>query len=756
MEPMSCVHWRELLHDAATPTRLIPALSAGLMVGLLGIVIELSLASLVFSGPLSAFAANAAGLTLFGGFVTCLVVALCSRFPSSIFLPQDAPAAILAAVAAGIAAGMPAGADPHEAFVTVGAAMALSTLLSGVLFLALGRFGLGNLMRYVPYPVVGGFMAGIGWLLVQGSLSIVTGSSLSLAGLSRFLDPGTLLRLAPAVALALILLTALNRWNSPFILPGTLTLALGTFALYLLATGQSLDDAARAGHLLGGMPQGVPLWPVFTAADLAFIRWDALLAQAPQLCVIPLVASLSILLIASGLETSTRRDLDLRYELTLNAVANALGGLGGAHTGYTALSFSLLGPKTGSDSRLVGVSAALLIGAATFFGAALLGHFPRFILGGVVLFLGVATLLDWVVAVRRQVTRVEYALILAILGVIGTFGFLTGAGFGLVMATVIFVVKYSRLPVVRQDTDASGTASTRRRSVPDRHILRERGGDIRILRVTGYIFFGSANVLGRTVAARLQPEHGPRPGFLILDFAEVGGFDSSAVNGFLRILQRCAAAGCQAVFAAAPATLEAQMRRAAPRDTEGVRFLADLDRALEWCEDALLEREAERLRTGQAAAGRERLFDLAVDDLMLHLEAGERFEALVERLGPGLEPRSAAPGQVILGQGEPAAGVWLVVSGQAEETVLGPGGGVTRLRTLGPGSAAGRTSQETGGRAPGIVTALTDCSLLFLPASGLRRMEAEDPAAALDFYRLIVPLLEARVEELAAARGAGA
>jgi sulfate permease, SulP family len=750
---MAHERWRELLHDISTPDRLIPALSSGFVVGLLIIVVELSFASLIFSGPLAAFAPGAAGLTLFGGFAMCLVVSLGSSFPTSVCLPEDAPAAILASVAAGIATSLAASVDPHAAFVTVGAAMALSTLASGLLFLAMGRFGLGNLMRYMPYPVVGGFLAGIGWLLVQGSVSILAGVSLTLGDLPLLLTADRALRILPGAALTLTLIVAMKRWSSVFILPGVLALALGAFALYLASTGQSLADAGRAGLLLGGMPEGPMLWPVFTLADLSLIRWDALIPQLPQLCTIPLVSAISFLLISSGIETAARRDLDLKHELRLNAVVNFLAGPGGSPTGYTALSFSMLGPKTGSDSRLVGLSAALLTGAATFFGAALLGNFPRFILGGMVLFLGATTLLDWVVDARKQVTRVEYALILAILCAIGLFGFLTGVGFGLILATVVFVVKYSRLPVVRQNTDATVLSSTRQRSVPDQHILRGQGPSIRILRVMGYLFFGSANILSRTVADHLKPGSGPQPGHLILDFAEVDGFDSSAVNCFLRMLQRCAAADCRVVFAQAPPTLEEQLRRAAPQETDKALFLPDLDRALEWCEDAVLARELALFAAQDDAAGRDKLFDLAVDDLLLRLEQSERFETVVERLGPHLEQRRALAGEVILGQGGTPGGVYLFASGQAEEVVRDEAGATTRVRTLGPGSVAGHTALERCCPAPGSIIALSDCSLSFLPAATLRRLEATDPATALAFYSLFAELLEARLAQPVKAGG---
>ncbi len=738
--------WREILTDAATPSRLVPAACTGLVLGLLLVILELSFASLIFTGPLAGLAPAAAGLTLFGAFAGCLLVALFSSFPASIFLPQDAPAAVMASVASGIAAGIGASGEPQAAFATVAAAMALSTLATGALFLAVGRFGLGNLIRFMPFPVVGGFLAGIGWLLVQGSFSITAGVSLTWAGLPSLLNAEKILRLAPAAALAAGLLVAMKRWSSVFILPGALLLALCAFGLYLAISGQTLDSAGRAGLLLGGVPADAMLWPALGLADLGLIRWDALAPQLPQLCTIPLVSAISFLLIASGIETAARRDMDIRGELTLNAMANVLAGLGGSHAGYTALSLSLLGPRTGADSRLVGIAAALVTGAAVFCGASVLGFFPRFILGGMILFLGVATLLDWVVAARRQVTWPEYAMILAILCAIALYGFLAGVGLGLVMASALFVIKYSRLPVVRLDTDLTALRSARQRSVPDLHILREHGQGVRVLRVTGYLFFASANMLSRTVSDILKPPAGKAPGHVILDFAEVEGFDSSAVNCFLRMLQRCSAAGCRVVFAAAPASLRKQMRRAGPVETGAAVFQADLDRALEWCEDAVLAREV-----GRDAAQRDKLFDLAVDDLLVRLEDGERFEALLERLAPRLVRRRAAAGEVILPQGRTPDGVWLLVSGQAEELTQA-GDAVVRMRSLGPGDMAGSSAPERGGPTPGRVEALTDCELAFLPAAELERLCLEDPATALAFHSLYAVHLEARLREAAKPR----
>ena len=65
--------------------------------------------------------------------------------------------------------------EPPDVFLTVVAATLVVTVLCGVVFLVLGTFRLGNLVRFVPYPVVGGFLAGTGWLLFKGGIYVASG-----------------------------------------------------------------------------------------------------------------------------------------------------------------------------------------------------------------------------------------------------------------------------------------------------------------------------------------------------------------------------------------------------------------------------------------------------------------------------------------------------------------------------------------------------------------------------------------------------
>lgn len=145
----------------------------------------------------------------------CVVLAMGSSYSNSVCLPEDAPAAILASVSASVAAALcTPDANPRVAFATLGAALTLSALSTAALFALLGRYRLGNMVRYIPFPVVGGFLAGVGWMLVDGGFSIMNGMSLSFVTLPAFAGLEQIARWAPGLLLALALLWSMERWRS--------------------------------------------------------------------------------------------------------------------------------------------------------------------------------------------------------------------------------------------------------------------------------------------------------------------------------------------------------------------------------------------------------------------------------------------------------------------------------------------------------------------------------------------------------------
>ena len=227
--------------------RLFPGFTSGLVVGVVQIIYAISFTALIYAGELSNFVAYGIGFALISASITGVVVALVTSLPGTVAGNQDAPAAILAVMSAAIVASMPANATGIETFVTVAVAIALSTLLCGLFLLGLGYFNLGGLVRFLPYPVGGGFLAGTGWLLVTGSISMMTDITPNLLGLSTLFQSEILLQWLPGLVFAITLMVILNRYSHFLLLPGLVLGAIISFYVVIWLTGTSIAEVSAQG-----------------------------------------------------------------------------------------------------------------------------------------------------------------------------------------------------------------------------------------------------------------------------------------------------------------------------------------------------------------------------------------------------------------------------------------------------------------------------------------------------------------------------
>jgi SulP family sulfate permease len=184
----------------------------GLVASLLLLASAFSNGALIFTGPLQPFLGQGVGAALITTAVTTIFVALTGNFPSAIAAPVGNTAALLAAAMVTLAPVFSA-MRPAQALALSIAGLGGAALLTGVALLALGWRRLGKLIRFVPYPVVAGFLAATGWLIVSGAIRMATGVPISRATLLSFAAAHTALLLGTTVlwAAALWLLTARSR-----------------------------------------------------------------------------------------------------------------------------------------------------------------------------------------------------------------------------------------------------------------------------------------------------------------------------------------------------------------------------------------------------------------------------------------------------------------------------------------------------------------------------------------------------------------
>ncbi|MGH2578516.1 MAG: SulP family inorganic anion transporter, partial [Actinomycetota bacterium] len=374
-------------------------------------------------------------------------------------------------------------------------------------------FRAGNLVRFVPYPVVGGFLAGTGWLLFKGGIFVAGGVDLHVRTAELLVSPVTLKRWVPALAFGVILYVAVRLVKRPLVIPIVLGIGLVVFAVGMLVTGSSIE-AAKHGRWLLGPFESTRLWQPWTLRALTGADWSAVLGQWAGIATAVFVATIAILFNVSGTEVVLHRDLETNRELrdagVLNVISGALGGI----PGYHALSLTALAERMSVSAKVAGLIAAAVPLAAVVFGASVIELIPRMIVGGVLVFLGLAFLVEWVWDKRKVLPPFEYAVVLVILAVIIGRVYLPGVVVGLVLAVVLFAVSYGRIELVREVAFGETYHSNVDRPPADRALLRTMGDRVQILRVNGFLFFGSANGLLERI--RRRAETAP-PRVLVID-----------------------------------------------------------------------------------------------------------------------------------------------------------------------------------------------------------------------------------------------
>jgi sulfate permease, SulP family len=710
-------------------TGALPTVTAGVVVGVMEVVLATSFAALVFTGPLAPHLPAGIGLGLVAAAAILITVALLSSYRGMLGSVQDISAAVLSLVAASIVADLPP--DDPRIFVTVVAAIALTSLLTGGLFLVLGTFRLGDLIRFVPYPVVGGFLAGTGWLLFRGGMEVVSDRALSLARLDILAEPDVLALWIPGLAFAVVLMVVSRRSAHPLVLPLMVLVAIVVFYGVALALGAGIADLEEARWLLGPFPEG-GLWEPWTARAVTEADWSVVVGEAGNLATVLIVSVLALLLNASGIELVVGRDVDLNRELRAAGVANLVAGGGGGLPGFHVLSLTALAHRIGSRSRAVGVIAGGVCLLALSVGSGIMGMFPRPVLGGLLLFLGLAFLMEWVVDAWSQLPRSEYLIVVLILVVVATVGFLPGVALGILLAVVLFAVDYGRTEVVKHALTGATYHSQMDRPLLHREVLRERGDSIHVLELQGFLFFGTANALLDRIRTRAADPDLPPLRYLVLDFRRVTGLDSSAALSFSKAHRLASATGFVMVLTAVGDRIRPPLQRGGlSDDAPDVRFLPDLDRGLQWCEDRLLEERGAADETTGTLWG----------------EALEGTGVAEETLLASLERVEVDAGATVIEQGERAEDVFFLRSGQVTAQVTLEDGQTVRLRSLTPGAVVGEAGLYSGGVRSAGVVADRPSVLYRLSRDRLREMEEREPLLAAALHRLFGRLLAERLTD---------
>ncbi len=485
------------------------------------VALPLALAFGVASG-----AGAAAGL--WGAVLVGLVAALFGRTPALISEPTGPMTVVMTGVIASLSAQVP---DPATAL-----ALAFTVvMLAGLLQIAFGLLRLGRYITQMPYPVISGFISGVGVILVSLQLAPLLGQPLPAGGaLGSLRALPQLIAAGQPLEFGLGALTLLILWGTPQrlrqLLPAPLIALLVGTALSLWLPGLP-DDLRRIGPIAAGLPQwhgpllpvGLPFSPLLQGDLLRQIGVDA--------AVLALLGSIDALLTAVIADSLTRRQHDSDRELVAQGLANLVSGLGGALPGAGATMGTVVNIQAGGRSALSGLFRAAILLLVILVGAPLAAQIPQAVLAGIALKVGV-DIVDWDFLGRALRLSRRGALVMALVLVLTVaVDLVVAVVVGVFLANLLTIDRLSALQsqAVRSagaSGDAiSGTDDAVLLAEPERDLLQQAQGRVLLLQLSGPMIYGVARAIARE---QQRIAAGPAAAALVVDLTEVSHLGVSA------------------------------------------------------------------------------------------------------------------------------------------------------------------------------------------------------------------------------------
>ncbi|MBF0135739.1 MAG: SLC26A/SulP transporter family protein [Magnetococcus sp. DMHC-1] len=598
---------------------------------------------------------------LLGTVILGLIAPGLGGAPRLITAPCAPAAAVLAALTTRLLAGeiAIAGPFPPERVLLL---ITMVGLLAAILQFLFGAMGGGRIIKYIPFPVVSGYLSGVGIIIFLSQIPKLMGFPKGTDPWLGILDPNLWQWTGILVGLVTILGMALGPRLTRALPAPILGLMAGMLAYFALAL---FNPALRqlAGNTLligpinfeiGTMQSGLQSrWAAighFQFADIA-----ALLIPALTLAVLLSIDTLKTCVVVDAMTRSRHQsNRELVAQGIGNLVTNLLGGMPGAGT----MGATLVNINSGGRTRLSGILEGAFSLAVLLLFSTLIGWVPVPALAGILMVVAFK-MFDWrsFQLLRQRSTLLDFFVIAAVIVVAVRFNLIAASGAGVALAIILFLREQVKSSVVRRRLTGLQISSKRNRLPEEKEILSSHGHSITLCELQGNLFFGTTDQL----YTRLEPDL-THCDCLILDLRNVRSVDFTAIHMLEHIQGMLQERGATLVFSDLPgsshtgrdlATYFAQTGLVS--SSGNLKIFSTLDQALEWAEDRLINKQIQTLPEEQTRPLKLREIDL----MQGFKDEGD----LLELLKQTVIERSYAPGETIFRRGDAGDEICLIRQG---------------------------------------------------------------------------------------------
>ena len=550
---------------------------AGLVTSLLQLAYAFSFGGLIFDGSLRPYLAHGVAISLVSAVALGIIVSWKSGFKSAIAGPDTNTATFQAAMM--ISLDPLLSELPQEQVLSVAlSTLLVSGLVTGVVLLLLGSKGMGKFIRYIPFPVVAGFLASTGWLMAKCSLKMVTGKNITLENFHGLLAPEHQLALLLTVIWAILLWIMTERIKNPLLLPILMVAAILSTHTVL---GLHIVDGLEINQEYLMMPSPANGESLSNFLSLNYLRpnLSGIKLVCGDILSLVAIAIITVLMNTTSIEIATDSDVDLNHELRVHGIANVTSALVGGYAGNSSVSRSLVNYSTGGRNRLSGYVVAAVVIAVLITKIDIIGLIPKFVLAGLLLQLGTKLIWDWGWQSKSKISRSDWIIVIILLALTSFIGFIPALVFGLVACCITFVINASAQNIVIGNYDLSWRKSSLVRSDEENAVFDKYGAQVKVLVLRGFLFFGSAYSLFMQAKEFVNEQEVK---LLIIDMTQVSGFDSSATAAVSKLKRFIADRNVEGII------ISTQHRITTACRTQGWSFNQDIDDALIYGENMLI------------------------------------------------------------------------------------------------------------------------------------------------------------------------
>ena len=691
---------------------------------------------LVFSAISPQMVGEGAFVGMMGAAALGLSAPLFGRTPALISTPCAPAAAVLSGLALELSShGIEVGRIPGL--------LALTALLAAFLQILYGLLKGGRLIKYIPFPVVSGYLSGVGLIIAIGQLPKLLGLPKGTTLGHGLMTPD--LWQWPGIIVGIITITVMitaPRFTKkiPAAILGLFSGIVSYFILSLFVPSLLSLHGNSLG--IGEVRASAPFFETVAGRfkGLLDIRMTDLDLVAHSALALSALLSIDTLKTCVVLEALTKNRHDSNQELLGQGIANLASFFAGGMPGAGAMGPSLVNVTSGGRKTQSGVTEGGLVVLAILVLAPLIAWVPIGALAGILLVVAFR-MFDWhsFQLVKHPETRFDFAVIVAVVIVAETIGLIQASATGIGLAILLFIRDQIRISVLRRRATLKETSSKTYRLEEELRILQEHGDAAAVYELQGNLFFGTTDYLFTMLENDLNERK-----WLLFDMRRVQSLDYTATHLFSLMKDRVGVRSGELLFSGMPSSLPGgqdfqqymQQVGLIKENGGGIRIFETRDEALEWMENKILQ------EAGWVAGQEQQALDLKQIELLRETD-----DYTITALRRCIHERSVKGGEKIFSSGDSGDEIFLIRRGIIQIFLPLKGGKRHHLATFCPGDYFGEMAFLDQHHRSADAVAKTDCDLYILSRKEFNEQVYVDSVLGVRIFARIARAISLRLRQ---------